>query len=91
MLNNITIELAKEIKKEALPFLGKASSSEITGKGAVVGLEDTFMTSSDEWNIQSLVAANSKELHTQIIKFIDNKFEKMKRDSRGNLGKENGS
>src|SRR3990172_75207 len=43
------------------------------------GLEETLMTSSDEWNIQSLIAANSKELHGQIIRFIDDRFEQMKK------------
>ena len=48
------------------------------------GLEETLMTSSDEWNIQSLIAANSKELHGQIIRFIDDKFEKVKNDKSFN-------
>ncbi len=43
------------------------------------GLEETLMTSSDEWNIQSLIAANSKELHGQIMEFVDDKFEQMKK------------
>ena len=41
-------------------------------------LDETLMTSSEERNIQSLVAASSRKLHKKIIDFIDSKFEEMK-------------
>ena len=43
------------------------------------GLDDTLMTNSAEDNIQSLVAANSKALHREIIDFIDLKFKELKK------------